>query len=294
MADKPTRRVDVLIAEVRSLMAALPQGEKAVVEAVEELSTSRRWLAPLALTLGGFAMLFDGLRLLFSNWRLIVIQLLPAMWVWLAMYDLRARVLRRTPKFHPDASQLVPIAIVIIAITALGFFLNAVFAFSIAGPPPPDISGGFAGARKQARPVLIAGAVVGAALAVATLLAVDWPRPWGTLTLGIVVAVLMICYVAVPARALGVKKSYKQQEKWTVTLVGSGVGFLVEAPAYLLGRLGILLLGVPGISIVGAVMVAVGIVLQIGATGAVRAVKLGSVLLASTPAEKAAEAKLKA
>ncbi|HUA11321.1 MAG TPA: hypothetical protein VMA83_04895 [Solirubrobacteraceae bacterium] len=291
MGEERPRGVRAAVRDVRDLAAALSQGERAVLDAVDRFSHSRRYLAPLAVTVGGFEMLFAGLRLLISNWRLIVIQLLPAVVVWAAMYDLRARALHRTPKFHPGAEVLLPIAAVIVALTAAGFFLNAVFAFAISDEPP-SVRAGFGTARKHARTVLAWGAAVGAALAVAVLKGIDWPRPWGTLFLGAVVAVLMICYVAVPARVVGVRKGYRQQEKWTVSLVGSAVGVMVEAPAYLLGRLGILLLGVKGLRVVGGVMIAVAVVLQVGATGAVRAVKFGSVLLASEPDEERRSTKL--
>jgi hypothetical protein len=49
-----------------------------VEHAVTRLSRSRRWLAPLALAVGAFVMLFDGLRLVFFNGRLTLIQVLPA------------------------------------------------------------------------------------------------------------------------------------------------------------------------------------------------------------------------
>ena len=52
---------------------------------VLRLSRTRRWLAPLALAVGAFAMLFEGVKLLFTNWRLTLIQVLPAMWIWAAM-----------------------------------------------------------------------------------------------------------------------------------------------------------------------------------------------------------------
>ncbi len=278
MAEQRRRGLRAAVKEVRELAAALPDGERAVLQTVDRLAHSRRWLAPLALTVGGFEMLFAGLRLLISNWRLIVIQLLPAIVVWAAMYDLRARFLRRTPKFHPGTEVLLPIALAIVALTAAGFFLNAVFAFAIADEPP-DVRRGVRTARLHALPVLAWGAGVGVALAVVVLKGIDWPRPWGTLALSVVVAVLMVCYVAVPARVVGVRKGYKQREKWTVSVVGSAVGAMVQAPAYVLGRLGVLLLGVSGV--VGGVMIAIAVVLQVGATGAVRAVKFGSVLLAS-------------
>ena len=44
--------------------------ERMVEDAVRTLSQSRRIFAPLAFVVGAFVMLFDGVKLLFSNWRL--------------------------------------------------------------------------------------------------------------------------------------------------------------------------------------------------------------------------------
>jgi hypothetical protein len=41
-------------------------------------------------------MLFDGLRLLVSNWRLTLVHVLPAMWIWAAMLDLKLHLLHGT------------------------------------------------------------------------------------------------------------------------------------------------------------------------------------------------------
>jgi hypothetical protein len=38
-------------------------------------------------------MLFQGLKLLFSDWRLSLAQILPAMWIWATMLDLKLHVL---------------------------------------------------------------------------------------------------------------------------------------------------------------------------------------------------------
>ncbi len=46
---------------------------------VLRLSRARPWLAPLALAVGAFAILFEGVRLLLTNWRPILIQVLPPM-----------------------------------------------------------------------------------------------------------------------------------------------------------------------------------------------------------------------
>ena len=83
-----------LVTRVRELVDAIRDGDEAMVEdAVLRLSRSRRWLAPLGLVVGAFTMLFEGLRLVFTNWRLTIVQILPAMWIWLAMLDLKLHVL---------------------------------------------------------------------------------------------------------------------------------------------------------------------------------------------------------
>ena len=94
-AARPPRRRRITRAQVGQFVQAVRDSDRAVVdEMIMRLSRSRPWLAPLALAVGAFAMLFDGVKLLFTNWRLTLIQVLPAMWIWAAMYDLKAHVLR--------------------------------------------------------------------------------------------------------------------------------------------------------------------------------------------------------
>ena len=73
--------------------------DKAVEQAVLDLSRRRRWLAPLGLIVGAFVMLFQGLKLLFTNWRLTLVQIVPAMWIWLALLDLKIHTLHGK-EFH--------------------------------------------------------------------------------------------------------------------------------------------------------------------------------------------------
>ena len=44
-------------------------------------------------------MLFQGVKLLYTNWRLAVIQIVPAMWIWIAMLDIKLHVLHGK-QFH--------------------------------------------------------------------------------------------------------------------------------------------------------------------------------------------------
>jgi len=277
-----------LSARIGSLVRAIESSDEArIEEAVLRLSRSRRAFAPLAFAIGAFALLFDGLRLLVSNWRLTFVQLLPAVWIWLAMADLKAHVLHGSSFTVLRGPVLIPIAVIIIAITIVCFFLNAVFAFAITRPGVPEIRPAVAQARRHATPILISGALVGLLLALSTTVVTRWGRPWFTLSLGIVVGLMMVSYVAVPARLIGAKPTYSKRDKLMTTLVGGALGVTVSVPPYILGRVGLLMLGSRALLIPGIVLVALGATLQAGATGAVRAIKM-SVKLTGKPHEPAA------
>src|SRR5947209_12300322 len=158
-----------LSARIRALLRAIQDNDEASIErAVLNLSRSRRMFAPLAFAIGAVVLLFSGLRLLVSNWRLTVVQILPAMWIWLAMFDLKLHVLHGRTFNVLRGPVLIPIVLAIIAITAVSFALNAVFAFAIAQSGPPEIRPAVGETRRHSTPILISGVVLGALLAFAT------------------------------------------------------------------------------------------------------------------------------
>jgi uncharacterized membrane protein len=277
-----------LSARIGSLVRAIESSDEArIEEAVLRLSRSRRVFAPLAFAIGAFALLFDGLRLLVSNWRLTFVQLLPAVWIWLATADLKAHVLHGESFNVLRGPVLIPIVLAIVAITVGCFFLNAVFAFAISRPGAPEIRPAVAQARRHLTPIVTSGAIVGLLLALSTTVVTRWGRPWFTLALGIVVGLMMVSYVAVPARLIGVKPTQSKRDKFMTTLVGGALGVTVSVPPYVLVRIGIVMLGSKALLIPGIVLVALGATLQAGATGAVRAIKM-SVKLTGKPHEQAA------
>jgi len=289
-------RIDPAVARVRSLIRAIQENdEDEIEEAILRLSRRHRLLAPLALAVSAFVLLFDGLRLLVSNWRLTLVTVLPAMWIWLAMLDLKAHVLHGRSFNVIRGPILIPICLLIIAITMACFFLNAVFAFAIAKPGRPHVRPGVDQARSHLTPILVSGAVVGALLAFATMIMTRWGRPWFGIVLSIVVGLMMVCYVAVPARLIGGKPRQSRRDKLATSAVGGAIGATVCTPPYLLGRLGILMLGSKVLFIPGIFVIAIGVTLQAGATGAVRAIKLSASLTAGHHFEKTAppEARVK-
>ncbi len=265
--------------QFKRLVIAIRTGDEATVEnAVLSLSRRSRWLAPLAMVVGAFTMLFQGVKLLFTNWRLTLVQILPAMWIWAAMLDLKGHVFHGR-EFHVLTGPLVvPVILLIASITAAAFFLNAVFAFSIARPGKPEIRPAFAQAREHRTAVLCWGFVIGLALGFSAIVVQRWGLRWFGLALGIVVGVLMFTYVFVPSRLLGTKSTRSRRDKLTASAIGGAVGAAVCTPPYVLGRVAILMLGSHSLLIPAVILLTVAVVLQTGATSAVKAIKLSAKL----------------
>jgi hypothetical protein len=287
--DSRRSRREILVTRGRALIDAIQRGDEADVEsAVLALSRSRRIFAPLVFAVGAFVMLFQGLRLLFVNWRLTLVQVLPAMWIWVALLDLKAHVFKEKD-FH---TWLGPAALALVAlialVTAACFFLNAVFAFAITQPGRPRIRPGFALARRHLPVVLGVGLVVGVALGFSAIVVPRWGHPWFGLSLGTVIAVMMLTYVALPARIVGVRPTGSRRDKLAATAVGGALSLLVCTPPYVIGRIGILLLGSHVLFVLGVVLLAVGLTLQAGATGAVKAIKMSAKLASGEALPQAA------
>jgi hypothetical protein len=98
----------------------------------------------------------------------------------------------------------------------------------------------------------------------------------------------MLTYVAVPARIVGVRPAGSRRDKLAASAVGGALGALICTPPYVIGRIGILLLGSHVLFALGVVLLAVGLTLQAGATGAVKAIKMSAKLAAGdVPAQRA-------
>jgi hypothetical protein len=263
------------------MLAVRDADDGVATEVVSNLSRSQRLLAPLALGVGGIEMLFSGVRILVSNWRLLLVQVLPVTVIWWAMYDLKAHVLSGNSVPSARGPILVFVGMAIVALTTASFFMNTVFGFAVSQPGRPEIRPAIRQARGHWGVILGSGVVVGVMLALAMTVISRAHRPWFVLALGIAVGVMMVCYVAIPARLIGVKPAASRRDKLSATVVAGVVGVAVAAPPYVLGRLGVLMLGIRLLFIPGLVFVSVAVALEAGATIAVKSVKMTSKLAAS-------------
>jgi hypothetical protein len=268
-------------ASIARLADAIRRSDDAAVEqAVLQLSRRRRWLAPLGMIVGAFLMLFQGVKLLFTNWRLTLVQIVPAMWIWIAMLDIKLHVLHGK-QFHVIRGPLlIPCVLGVTALTAASFYLNGVFAFAISVPGEPTIRPAFGRANRHLRVILAWGCTIGLALSFSALITTRWGHWPFVISQSVVVGIMMVCYLAVPARIVGIeRKAQSRRDALAATAVGGAVGAVVCSPPYMLGRLGILMLGWPYVFWLGVILIVVGATLQTGVTSAVKAVKFSAKLV---------------
>jgi hypothetical protein len=271
---------------LRQLLVSIREGdEERVEEAILQLSRTRRIFAPLALAVSAFVMLFSGLRLLITNWRLMLVQVPPAMLIWAVTYDLKAHVLYGR-QFHVIRGPLVlALFAAVVLLTTAAFFMNAAFAFAISRPGAPQLAAGFQEARGHAAAVACWGTGTGVALGVAAILAPRWGLGVFTLLLGIVLGFMMVCYVAVPASIAGLrtaktdKAAQSRRDKLAAAVVSGALGAIVCAPPYVVAKAGLALLDHHALFWLGVALLVIGLVLEAGVTGAVKAVKTGAKLL---------------
>lgn len=261
------------LAEIALAVANADPGE--IESAAQELGQSRRYLAPVAWAAGAIVLLVRGIKLLLLNWRLTLIQLVPAAWVWLVMWDLKEHALRGAPFRDITVAGMIAATLLAVAASIAAFWCNTVFAFAISEPPPR-----IRPAARRAKPYLARIALMGAVLGVVlTVGAVVVPRIGPTwlfvITLGALYALMLISFVVVPARILGAKREKLPPKeligRWTV---GSALSAIAMAPGFVLDRVGLILLGLPHLHVLGFVLLTIGTALYAAGMSSVRAVKL--------------------
>jgi hypothetical protein len=270
-----------LLAElVRAVSSADPD---AIDAAAAQLGRSRRYLAPLGWAAGTIGLMLGGVKLLIVNWRLSLLELVPALCIWLTTWDLKQHFLYGTPFQQLNGLVLALLWVAVVLLTILSLACNTVFAFAIDEPPPRIIP-----AARQARAVsggiLGWGVALGGALAFAVVIV---PRVAGLwlygMILSAVLAVMMTAFVAVPARLIGLRRTHPRTLRQRIGgyAVGGVLSAVAVAPGYIVSRLGLIFLGFSGWRLVGFVLLTSGTALFAGGLSAARAVKLGSKLVES-------------
>jgi hypothetical protein len=278
-----------LRARIVAVARAVADADPAEIEATaRQLGESRRYLAPVAWAAGAIVLLIRGVKLLVLNWRLSLIELVPAAWVWIVMWDLRQHALRGETFRDVTVRDIADLTLITVAASIAAFWCNTVFAFAITHPKPRIVLA-MRQAKSYAGRIAVAGTGMGIVLAASavTIPRIDSDLPF-LLAIVAVYSLMLISFVVVPARILGVKK-HKEGAKaivgrWTV---GGALSAIAMTPGFLLDRVGIILLGIPGLHLVGLVLLSIGTALYAAGMSSVKAVELSMKL--DTPADVVAD-----
>src|SRR4051812_38792420 len=122
-------RTKQLANAVARLAAAIREAEPSQVEAASmQLGSSRRLFVPVGYAAGTIALLFRGMKVMLTNWRLSLIEFIPALWIWFTSWNLKAHFLHGRSLRTVHGPVVLLIAAAVILISVLSFWCNAVFA----------------------------------------------------------------------------------------------------------------------------------------------------------------------
>ena len=131
--------------------------------------------------------------------------------------------------------------------------------------------------------VLGSGAAVGVLLAVSAVVVDRWGNVWFAIAMSIAIGIMTFCYVAVPPGSSASRQRGRDGTSSQRQRLAEHSGAIVCTPPYVLDRVGILMLGSSLLFLPGLLVLTVGVTLQAGATGAVKAIKMSAKLLVARP-----------
>jgi hypothetical protein len=272
--------------DVRGMRARLRQlvglarevgnADAAKIEAsARELGESRRYLAPVAWAAGALVLAVRGIKLLILNWRLSLIELVPAVWVWVVMWDLKNHTLRGAPFRQLTAAGAATIAVIAVIASVAAFWCNTVFGFAIE-EGRPQIRPAARRANRHLGMIVTAGSTIGLLLAGASLVIPRIGPPWlFVLALGAVLGLMLISFVAIPARIVGARREKLPPRQAVGRMAAGGaLSAVAMSPGFVLDRIGLILLGASGLHVLGLFLLSIGTALYAAGMSSVRAVKL--------------------
>jgi hypothetical protein len=266
-----------------SRLARLVQLTKAVADAdageietaVRQIGESRRYLTPIAWAAGASVLLIRGIKLLIMNWRLSLIELIPAAWIWVVMWDLKQHSLRGAAFRETSFWGTVLLGVIAIGMTFIAIWCNTVFAFAV-DSYPPSVRPAARRTKSDLPTIAVAALVLGLLLTFAAIVVPKIGPTWlYVVTLGGVLSLMLINFVAVPARIIGLRRERLPPRQAVGNLLAGGaLSAVAMGPGFLLDRIGLILLGVSGLQLLGLVLLSIGTALYAAGMSSVRAVKL--------------------
>jgi hypothetical protein len=265
----------------RIALDAGSMSDEQLLEAFGQLRLGRLLAGPLSFAAGTVVVVAHGVLLLVSNWRLVLLELLPAVWLAAVLWDWRFHVLQGHEPVLLGGWVAVVVAVAVVSATLASYWCNVAFAYAaIGGEPRPG-----AALRATARHWrVLVGVAVGVGLTHAWVTQRAAARGGVGLyavALGLVALVDLYLYSALPAQVMGLDRREGVRNVVTRVVTTGAIGVLVALPGLVLAILAHLLLGLPVLRLVGLAVLVVAVVIQIAAVSSGRAVRLSAAVLAA-------------
>jgi hypothetical protein len=267
--DLPARgRWATLVATIDAIRTTDPSR---IDELVFELSAKYRWLTPLAYVAGTLAVVFDGVLILLRSWRLTLLQLVPATWIWAMSWNLRNHMFAHE---KPPVSHTVIVAVVDLLVAQIAYWCNAVFAYTLAQDGPADIRAAYASAKPHWKAISGTALVTGGMSAVTWIVLPHFKLTWFWVALAGIFVLQIYLFVALPVWLLRIKKTGTRKERGLRSLTTGVLSGIASIPGFLLNRIGLLLLGIGPLWWLGIILLSIGAVIHVTASSSVRVVKM--------------------
>jgi hypothetical protein len=246
--------------------------------AARRLGSTRSYLAPVAWVAGMLVLVVRGIKLLLTNWRLLALEIVPATWVWVTLWDLRREGLRAPPLQHVTVGEVVLAVSVAAASSIAALWCNCVFGFAVS-QRPTRVRPAIRKTWPHRWRLVVAGFVVGAGIAAGFAAIPRLDSLW--VYLGAVWAmygIMLTALVWMPAWVIGIQRHkfgpIETVQRW---VTGWALAAVAITPGFLVARFGDLLIGVshrPSVEVLGYVVLTLGAVLYIAGVSSVKAVTL--------------------
>jgi hypothetical protein len=278
-----THTSSALLTQLTLLRRAASANDPAdIATLLQRAGGHHRFLLPLAFAGHTLESVAHGVLLIVRNWRLMLVELVPAVWIGAITWSWRAHVSGRIDLVEVHGPVAVAIAVFVVTVNLLAYWCNAVFAFTLSRHDRIDLSAAYRQARQRANVVNAWAISIGALHAYVAVFAVRWSIGGFAVALGAIAIIQMYALVALPAALAGLRRKQRlpMHERLSGLAITTALTGLAFAPGFGLNRAGVLLIGL-GLPVPGGIVLTVAIILQVAATSSAQAVKLAARL--STP-----------
>lgn len=265
----------------RIVLHARTMSDDELAAAITQFRVGHVLAGPLAFAVGAVLLVIHSVLLLLTNWRLIALELFPALWLATVLWDWRFHVVYGNDLTTLHGPWAIAIAGLIVLATLVSYWCNITFAYAANGKEPTALAA-LRRASGHWRLILGAGLAVGVLHAWVSVRGPIRGLSTFALGLGAVAIANLYLYSALPAQAIGLDHRRSTSKDFvTETVTFGALSVIVSTPGIMLTVVARLLLGISFLRILGALVLAVAVVLQIAAASSSRAVSLSAKVTSS-------------